>query len=96
VISRNGAELYRFDGAIIGKGFGATLDAIKVDQRLGATISAKLESATSSLGSVAAAQKMKEARDQATSYVPKACTKAFQAGIDDGLGELNRRAPAAR
>jgi hypothetical protein len=91
VISRNGAELYLFEGVSIGKGFGTTLEALKVDQRLAAAISTKLESTTSNLGSATTAAKLKTARDQATSRVPKAYVKAFQAGIDDALGELNRR-----
>jgi hypothetical protein len=94
LISRNGAELYMFCGEVIGKGFGSTLEAIKVDQRLAVNIASKLETTMSSEGSAAAAAKLKSAREQASSFAPKGFLKAFQAGIDDALGELNRRGAA--
>jgi hypothetical protein len=96
VIRRNGAELYLFEDQIIGKGFGTTLEAIRGDQRVAAAIASKLETTMNGLGSVVAAAKLKTAQSQAASYVPKACMKAFLAGVKDGLSELNRRGAATQ
>jgi hypothetical protein len=53
VIRRNGVETFLFEAEIIGKGFGSSLEAIEVDQRLAANISGKLDMTTSSMGSLA-------------------------------------------
>ena len=91
VIRRDGSETYTFESEIIGKGFGATLEAIKIDRRLAANVSGNLETTISSGGLAAATAKLKTAKEQALSHVPKAFVKPFQTGIDDALAELNRR-----
>jgi len=92
IIRRSGAQNYSYDAEIIGKGCQATLVSLK-DPALSDRISKEVMQQVSSEGLVSALDKLREAKQFASKYVPKefAGRHEFHRWIDEAIDLFKRR-----